>query len=279
MTDCAPTAAIRSTCRSAPLIRGLYVAAWLAFGVPVPVRAQNADDSTGSSLPPITPYRPTVSDPAQLPAPGQLELELGGLRMVTSDPRRSSTPYLLKLAFNDEWGVLIGGDAYVWMQGELNAPQGAGDTTVTLKRAWTVDKASALGLEFEIKLPTADNSIGSGKADYTLNGIYSHDFTAVHMDLNLNVSQLGQADPGSSHSQLGGAMALSAPLTKRWGITGEISGNQRAGAENGFQVLSALTFSPSNRLTFDLGFVRAFRPRPAATSLFTGVVLPLAQLW
>jgi len=260
----------------------LHLAVWLLLGVAAPVLAQDAGDTASgdkSSLPPITPYRPTVSNPAQLPAPGQLEVELGGLRMVTTDPRRSSTPYLLKLAFNDEWGVLVGGDAYVWMQGEVNAPQGAGDTTITLKRAWIIDKANALGLEAEVKLPTADSSIGSGRADYTLNGIYSRDFTALHMDLNLNVTQLGQADPGMSHSQLGAALSLSAPLSEHWGIAEEVSGTHQAGADDGFQLLSALTYSPNKRLTFDIGFVRAFRPRPAATSLFTGVVLPLAQLW
>ena len=38
----------------------------------------------------ITPYRPSVSSPAQLPVPGQLEIELGGLHARSDDSRRSS---------------------------------------------------------------------------------------------------------------------------------------------------------------------------------------------
>jgi len=47
----------------------------------------------------VTPYRPTVSNPAQLPAAGQLELELGGMKSQpgaqADDRRRGSLPYLL----------------------------------------------------------------------------------------------------------------------------------------------------------------------------------------
>jgi hypothetical protein len=32
-------------------------------------------------------------------------------------------------------------------------------------------------------------------------------------------------------------------------------------------------------LTFDLGVARAFRPTPATTQVFAGVVFPLAKLW
>ena len=62
---------------------------------------------------PVSPYRPSVSNSAQLPAPGQLEFEFGGLRQRSADTRRSSTPYLFKLAFDQAWGVLIGGEAHV----------------------------------------------------------------------------------------------------------------------------------------------------------------------
>ena len=78
----------------------------LALGaMAMPLHAQDG--------PPITPYRPSVSSPAQLPAPGQLEFELGGLSTKTDDDRRASLPYTFKLGFNEQWGVLIGGEGYV----------------------------------------------------------------------------------------------------------------------------------------------------------------------
>lgn len=53
---------------------------------------------------PITPYRPSVSSPAQLPAAGQIEFEFGGLQQRADDARRSAKPSLFKLAFTKEWG-------------------------------------------------------------------------------------------------------------------------------------------------------------------------------
>ena len=228
---------------------------------------------------PITPYRPSLSNPAQLPAPGQLELELGGLRTRADGLRRDSLPYLLKLAFNPQWGVLLGGEAHVWLRDPNGRSQGLGDTNVVLKRAWIVDAANAFGMELGAKLATANDRIGSGRADYTVNTIYSRDLGPVHMDANLNATRLGAVDLGSARTQFGASASFSTALRGPWALTGELAGTRRSGADSGFQVLTALTYSPSKFLTFDFGLTRALRPLPAATSLFAGVVLPIARLW
>jgi len=236
--------------------------------------AADADD-----LDAITPYRPSVSSPAQLPVPGQLEVELGGLHARSDDTRRSSLPYAFKLAFNKEWGVVIGGEAHVWARDDPGKAQGLGDATLVLKRAFLVDDASAFGVELGTKLPTANDSIGSGRADYTLNTIYSRDIGPVHVDANLNATRLGVVDDGTGRTQLGASASFSGALSDHWGLTGEVSGTRRSGATNGTQLLTALTYSPSRRLTFDFGVARAFRPTPATTQVFAGVVFPLAKLW
>jgi hypothetical protein len=230
--------------------------------------------------PPITPYRPSVSSPAQLSAPGQLELELGGQRAHSRDQRRTGLPYLFKLAFNEEWAVLVGGEAHVRVVDDTGRLQGVGDTTLVAKRAWKVDEASSFGAEAGAKLPTAKDGIGSGKADYTLNTIYSRDLGPVHLDANANVARLGAVDePGSSRVQWGASAAFSGNLAERWGLTGEVSGTHRDGAPSGLQVLAALTYSPTKRLTFDVGAAHASRPAPATNTVFAGVVLPLGRLW
>jgi len=38
-------------------------------------------------------------------------MELGGLHQHAADARRDSLPWLLKLAFNPQWGVPLGGEA------------------------------------------------------------------------------------------------------------------------------------------------------------------------
>lgn len=227
----------------------------------------------------ITPYRPSVSNSAQLPLPGQLELELGGLHAKSGDARRDSLPYLFKLAFNNQWGVLLGGEAYVSARDDsANRDRGIGDTSVVLKRAFLVDDATAFGLEFGAKLPTAKDSIGSGKTDYTLNGIVSKDLGAVHVDGNLNLTRVGAIDADTARTQTGWSAAFSLPFKDRWVGIAELSGTHRGGTDNTAQVLAALTYSPSKRLTFDAGVTRSLHSAQE-WSLFAGVVLPIAKLW
>lgn len=132
---------------------------------------------------PILPYRPSVASPAQLPVPGQLEFEAGGLLLKTHATHRASLPYTFKLALTPEWGVLLGGEVFVRARNETGRrDMGLGDATVVLKRAFLLDSTTALGLELGWKLPTAKDAIGSGKRDVTVNGIFSRDLGVVHMD-------------------------------------------------------------------------------------------------
>jgi hypothetical protein len=228
---------------------------------------------------PITPYRPSVSSPAQLPAVGQLELELGGLRQRSDGATRDSLPVQLKLALSPEWGVLLGSEAQVALHDGAVSERGVGDTTLVLKRAWAIDDSTGFGLEFGVKLATAKDTIGSGKTDTSLNAIYSKDLGPVHMDANLNATRLGAYEADSGRLQTGLSASFSMPLNDQWGLTAELSGTRRRGAESSRQMLGALSYSPSKHLTFDIGFSRAAKPSPGSTSVFMGVVFPLARLW
>ncbi|MFL6657605.1 MAG: transporter [Massilia sp.] len=230
--------------------------------------------------PPVTPYRPSVSSPAALPATGQLEFEAGVLAQRDHGARRDSLPFLFKLAFSDSWGVLLGGEAYVGARDDgTDSLHGVGDTSVVLKRAFALAPGSALGLELGAKIPTAKTGIGSGKADYELNGIYSQDMGQVHMDANVNLTRLGDWDSGTGRNQRGASASFSVPANGQWGLTGELSGTRRSGAANTAQVLVAAAYSPNPRLTIDFGLAHGLNDATPAWSLFSGVVLPLAKLW
>jgi len=228
---------------------------------------------------PVTPYRPSVSSPAQLPAAGQLEFELGGLGSQASGARRYSLPYALKLAFDSEWGVVLGGEGLVSAPDDGGRLRGTGDTQLVLKRALVLSEESALGLELGAKLPTARNGIGSGKADYSLNGIVSQDIGEVHMDANLNLTRIGAIEAGSGRTQTGVSASFSLPLDERWDVTAEWSGSRRHGSERNSQILLALSFSPSKLLTLDVGVAHGLSAATPSWSLFSGVVVPLARLW
>ncbi|CDG83556.1 transporter [Janthinobacterium agaricidamnosum] len=231
-------------------------------------------------LGPVTPYRPSVSSPAQLPLAGQLELELGGLSGKTGDSRRSSLPYALKLGFTPEWGIVIEGEAYIAARDDDGGhARGAGDTTLVLKRAFLVDDATAFGLELGAKIPTARDTIGSGKADYSVNAIFSRDIARVHMDANLNLTRLGAYADDGGRIQTGWSAAFSVPLSERWDATAELSGTRLRGADSSAQFLLAATYSPNPRLAIDVGLARGLTPASPDWSLFSGLVVPLARVW
>lgn len=228
----------------------------------------------------VTPYRPSVSTPAELPTPGQLELEFGGLHAKSGKTRDDSLPYLLKLAFTKEWGVLLGGDAHLWTRDEQGLrDHGAGDTSITLKRAFIVNEARAFGLEFGANLPTAKSTLGSGKTDYTLNGIYSQDIRRLHLDVNLSATRLGAPEAGSGKVQTALATELSLPLDRNWTGTAEWSGTRRGGAQGTAQLLAAFIYSPDQRFAIDAGFAKGLNSASQNWSFFTGFVVPIARLW
>lgn len=226
----------------------------------------------------VTPYRPSISTPAQLPAVGQLEYEAGFLSTREDGARRDSIPVLFKLAFSEQWGVLVGGDAYVSAREGSERARGLGDTEVTLKRAFVIDSGTAFGVELGAKLPTAKDSIGSGKADYTLNTIFSKDIGKVHLDANANVTRLGAVEAGTGRNQAGLSASFSHEFSERWGATAELSGTHRSGADNTAQLLLAAAYSPSKRVTIDFGVAHGLNAASPDWSLFGGLVVPLAQL-
>ena len=242
----------------------------LAFAAP----AWAADE------PEVTAYRPSISNPAELPTPGQLELEFGLLHQRQGSARDDSLPYLFKLAFTKEWGVLLGGDAHVWKRDEDGQREhGAGDTSITLKRAFIVSDTRAFGLELIANLPTAKSALGSGKADYTINGIYSQDIRRLHLDLNLNATRIGAPEAGSGRLETGLAAALSVPLNRNWTGVAEWSGTRRSGAQSTAQLLAAVSYNPDQRYSIDAGFVRGLNGATPDWSFFTGFVIPVARLW
>jgi hypothetical protein len=232
----------------------------------------------------VTPYRPTVSTPANLSTPGWLELETGLQALGNPDSsRRDSLPYSVKLALTPDWGVRIGGELLVRAPADFGVrAAGFGDTSLVIKRRFALDDSSALGLEFGANLPTGRNALhsGSGRSDYTVNGIYSSDFASHwHTDLNLALTHTGQADAGADRQQWAWAASVSHDLGGGWGLAGELSGLQQAGAVNTRQWLLAASYNPVSALTLDAGFAHAIGGNGPSWSVFAGATLPLGKIY
>jgi hypothetical protein len=240
----------------------------------------HAADAPDDGGPAVVPYRPSVSTPAQLSAPGYLELEAGGLRATASGASRDTLPYTLKLAFTPDWGIRIGGDAWVRQSDFGSRQNGVGDTTVVLKRRFAVSDATAWGLELGEKFPTAGSTRGSGKADTIVNGIFSSDFApSWHTDINVNETRVGVSAGQPRAWQAGWAAAVSRTLTDTWGAVGEFSGTHQAGAPGAAQFLAAASWNASPAAVFDFGAARGLNDAAPRWQVFAGVTMRLAKLF
>ena len=105
----------------------------------------------------VTPYRPTVSNPAELSALRHLEVEFGA---QSNQPgmtiERNSLPFLLKYPFADQWGLLVGGEAWIKSRNLDETISGFGNTSVLLKYYYPINPTLAVGFESGTILPSAD---------------------------------------------------------------------------------------------------------------------------
>jgi hypothetical protein len=266
--------------RRATAIRSLVAATVVVSATALATTpAAAADDDTPS----VVPYRPSVSTPAALSAPGWIEVEAGLLHEHDgAGSRRDSVPLTVKLAFTPDWGVRVGADAWVRRRDESgDRASGAGDTAFILKRRFAVDDDSAFGLEGGVIAPTSRHGLGtgSGKPDWGLNAIYSADFGAWHTDLNAVATRLGASEAESARTQLLGAASLSRSLDDHWGVVGEISGTHRRGADSTSQLLLAASYNVSKRLVLDAGAARSLRAGAPTWSAFTGFTWLAARIF
>ena len=233
-----------------------------------------------SDDPTATPYRPTVSTPANLSEPGWLELETGGQHAKGGESaKRDSLPTTLKYAFTPDWGIRVGGDALVRQKNaDGSTLSGLGDTAVILKRRFALDENTAFGLEGGVNLPTAKDGLGSGKTDYLVTGIYSANLGVYHTDLNLSATRLGQVGDGESRLQTAWATSLSRPLGETWGVAGELSGTYRKSVASTAQFLVAASYNYSKRIVFDAGTSVGLNRASPDWTIFAGMTMLIGKI-
>jgi hypothetical protein len=252
---------------------GVVVAALLAGS-----GSASADDAGAD--PGVTPYRPTVSNPADLPVPGWLEGEFGGQRVLADDrSREDSAPWLLKYAFDEDHGLLLGGNAFLRAVTPGQATRSSfGDVFLEWKQRFPLDEKTAFGIEAGMVAPTASRNLGIGKPEWLANGIFSTDLGAMHLDLNLGEVHGGEQPGGVSHWQTTWAAALSTSLTDRWGTAFELSGAHQRGMATQSQALVALSYGVSPRLVLDAGGAYGLTRAAHDRSFFAGATLLIGRL-
>jgi hypothetical protein len=240
--------------------------------------AANAADADADA-PEATPYRPSVSTPAALSAPGWLEVEAGVARERQGAARLDGLPATFKLAFTPDWGVRVGGDVWQRQRDGSGRSSGGGDVDVVVKRRFALGAGQAVGLEAGVTLPTAHGDTGVGRAAWGLNAIHSADFGDWHTDLNLGATRLGAPDPGASRLVVLWAAAVSRSLGERWSVVGEVSGTRQRGGDGSRQVLVAASHAVTRRFVLDAGAAHGFGGGPSAWSVFAGFTWTAVRLF
>ncbi len=231
-----------------------------------------------------TPYRPTLSNPAQLSTPGYVEMEMGwqSLKEKATDDYRHSIPYLFKLAYSDYIGMLVGGDAVIIHAVDQSSTlAGFGDVTLLLKMKmpFLSHSPSALGLEVGAKLPTAPQTVGNQQMDYLVNGIYSTVIGSLGIDLNLGYSRLGSTPSQEGKDQLFWATSMAMGLTRRWSVAGELAGTMRRGATPFAQLLASTSYALTPRIVGDLGAAFGLNGASHEGTLFAGMTILLGKIF
>lgn len=254
------------------IVWGLYASLLLLIGGVVMTAPAIAEELKA------TPYRPTVSNPAYLPVPNYLEVEMGwqSLKAKSTDRHRHSVPYLLKYAFTERIGVLIGGEAAV-VEDRAGRPtqSGFGDITGLVKLMHPLDTVlpSALGLEGGIKFPSAPRTIGTDRTDFLVNGIYSMAYGPFGVDLNLLYTRLGGAPGTQGKNEVGWVTTVSYAVTDRVSMAGEFFGSHRDGVRPFLQYLSALSYAITPRIVGDVGVAFGLTGASQEWTLFTGLTI------
>ena len=237
-------------------------------------------DNDNDNEPTVTPYRPTVSNPADLSAPGWFEGEVGGLRTLNEDhSRNGSVPWLLKYALDENYGLLLGGNGYVSQQ-LPGAPRQSsfGDTSIEWKQRFPVSDKAAFGIEAGVLVPTASHDLGVGKPQWLINGIFSTDLGESHLDVNLEEAHGGAEPTGVSLWQTTWAAAISHPISGDWGAALELSGIYQSGAATQSQALFALNYNWSRRLVLDCGAAYGLTHAAHDRSFFAGATFLIGRL-
>lgn len=243
----------------------------VALGMVTPVSAEEVS---------VTPYRPTVTNSAGLSAPGWLELETGVIAQNNKDgSKQQALVFLAKLAFTPDFGVLLGADADVSRTDvDTNRVSGTGDTAFFLKHRFVMNDDAALGCEYGFKAPTTTTNLGGSKRDLVLNGIYSRNIRGHSLDMNMNVTKLGDALASESAYQYGWSGTVFRPVDDKWGVMVELSGTARNGSIPENQWLVAGSYALSNKVVFDAGLSAGINSVSHRVALFGGVSMLLGKV-
>ena len=242
-------------------------------------RAQGADTPSDSDR--AQPCRPTVTCTAELVAPGELEVEVGGGVAHADDQDQWSTPFLLKLGL------------WRWLEMEVGSNGLAvlrdGQRTQYLDNVFAGPKLRffeqhgalpSIALSAEVNAPTFPAAGYERFWDLFFAVYATKEFGPVHADVNGGFDVLRVADQGQvTRGSVSGAFTLDLPANfalevAAYYLSDSLPSSQHDG---GFQ--DAVTFAPRPWLVFDAGADWGFFPSVRRYSVFAGITIIPMVFW
>ncbi|HEX8720937.1 MAG TPA: transporter [Pyrinomonadaceae bacterium] len=257
-----------------------------------PALRQPRQQATPTPTPPeedepeIKPSRPGVANPAEIPEPGVLQLEIGYDSNFRSDEFRSehSMPVTLRYAAAKRLLLHLDFDAVISQTDEATRERstGFGDTRVGFQVVALEDAPGrpALAFAYFAKLPTADEAegLGTGRFDHKVVGLLSKKVGETDVDFNAAYLLVGrEGGPGWEHGGQA-AVSVSRDFKNRFGFEAELSGQSKDDVQpRGLFALGALRYTANKRLVFDAGARFGLNPEAPRVGLFAGMSVGLTR--
>jgi hypothetical protein len=192
---------------------------------PAAAAAAQGTEAPDTHPPAVSGGTPTVTDAAELSAPGWFELDPGVLKDLDRDALLG-TPLTLKFtATNNRLQYLLGSDGFVQQDAHT---RGVGDTYPGVHYLFLTQEKNSWDVAGKIllKVPTASQDLGgTGRFDYSGFVLASRDFTkwGFHGDFNAGVSALSRPNgPGYDNQTLVCGSTTSPIQGGRWQYTNEL---------------------------------------------------------
>jgi hypothetical protein len=234
----------------------------------------------------VKPSRPGIANPAEIPEPGVLQLEVGYDSNFRAREVRAEHTAQLTLRYSAAKRLLLHADVEAVRSETDEATReratGVGDTRVGFQVVALEggEGRPALAFAYFAKLPAADESkgLGTGRFDHKVVGLLSWKAGETDVDFNAAYLLVGkEGEPGWEHGGQG-ALSVSRDFKNHFGFEAEVSGQSHDDVQpRGVFALGALHYTASPRLVFDAGARFGLNPDAPRFGLFAGLTVGVTR--
>jgi hypothetical protein len=264
----------------------LAIAGFFCFALSHPANAQWMGKQTGCYADSIVanPNRPTVADPADITQYGVLELEYGWDRVTPgADVRQTSFGGLLKFGLLCDVELRWTTTSFLSQTDASGTQRGIGDNWLgpQIRFYRQTKRVPSLAFSYAVKIPSASDSLGSGRTDHAFTFLVSKDIAHFHFDFNVSQFLIGRLNASGFDKNQQLNLAFSHTVRGNLLFTGEFYGDTRLNQATPSFVSSlwALTYTVTPRLVIDGGFEAGLSSGGPHRHAFVGMTYSIVNLY